>query len=164
VLVMKRRPCFTSRRCARGLTLIELMTVVALLGILAALAAPGMNSFLVGQRVTAMTYDLTADLLLARSEALKRGLDVSVTPAADGWTAGWSVAVGGNEVGGRLSAGSGLVFEDAPDEIVFNRNGRISAPADVVRITIRTEADGGRQRCVELDLSGRARATAAACT
>jgi type IV fimbrial biogenesis protein FimT len=164
VLVMKRQLSMKARRRDRGLTLIELMTVVALMGILAALAAPGMSSFLVGQRVTAMTYDLTADLLLARSEALKRGLDVSVTPAADGWEAGWTVAVGGNEVGGRLAAGSGLVFEDAPAAIVFNRSGRISAPADVVRITIRADATGGRQRCVELDLSGRARATAAACT
>lgn len=150
-------------RC-RGVTLIEMLTVIALLAIVAALAAPGLNAFLVGQRVKAVTYDLTADLLLARSEALKRGADVSVTPAADGWVAGWSVTSGDTVLGGRQGAGAGLVLDDAPDVIVFNRNGRLSSPTTAVGITIRADVEGGgRQRCVELDLSGRAHATAAAC-
>lgn len=161
---MKRNPPRPARSLARGVTLIEMLTAVAVLAILTAVAAPGLSSFLVGQRVKAMTYDLTADLLLARSEALKRGADVSVTPAADGWAAGWSVTAGDTAIGGRADAGAGVVIEDAPDEIVFNRNGRLSLPTDSVGITIRADVEGGRERCVELDLSGRARAKSAACT
>jgi type IV fimbrial biogenesis protein FimT len=54
-----------------------MITVVAVLGVIAAIAAPGMRSFAAGQKVKALSYDMTADLLLARSEALKRNATVS---------------------------------------------------------------------------------------
>jgi hypothetical protein len=55
--------------------------------------------------------------------------------------------------------------DDAPDEIVFNRNGRLSAPSDPVRITVRsTHGENGRLRCIEVDPSGRAHVVVEACT
>ncbi len=149
----------------RGLTLVELMTVVATLAIFASVAAPGLSGFLAGQRVKALTYDLTADLLLARNEALKRGLDVTLTPGGAGWKEGWSMSVGGLELSARSGASASVAVAGAPSAIVFDRNGRVASPTSAVRITVSTSAlsDSSAARCVQLDLSGRARSQTGAC-
>jgi type IV fimbrial biogenesis protein FimT len=151
---------------ARGFTLIEMMTVVSILAVVAAIAAPGMRSFAAGQKVKALAYDLTADLLLARSEALKRNVSVSVTPVngAD-WASGWTVAAGAENISTRNVANETLSFTNPPAVITFNVNGRVSAPANQVRMTVASNAaqNSTSKRCIELDLSGRARSSVGAC-
>ena len=56
----------------KGFTLIELVVTLTVAGILMAIAAPSMFSFLASNRLTAQTNDLIADLSFARSEAIKR--------------------------------------------------------------------------------------------
>ncbi len=62
----------------RGLTLIELMVVLALLGVLVALAAPSMRGMMIAQRVRGTNAELVTDLQYARSEAARRNRDVRV--------------------------------------------------------------------------------------
>lgn len=149
----------------RGLTLVELMTVVAVIAIFAGVAAPGLRGFLAGQRVKALTYDLTADLLLARNEALKRGLDVTLAPHSNGWDEGWNMTADGTELSARSGASDSITVTGAPTAIVFNRNGRVAAPTAAVRITVATPAlaASAAARCVQLDLSGRARSQTGVC-
>jgi len=66
------------RRLASGLTVIELMVVIALLGVLAALAAPSMRGLISAQRVRGTNTELVTDLQYARSEAARRNRDVRV--------------------------------------------------------------------------------------
>jgi len=63
---------------ARGLTVIELMIVVALLGVLVALVAPSMRGMMTAQRVRGVNAELVTDLQYARSEAARRNQDVGV--------------------------------------------------------------------------------------
>lgn len=63
---------------ARGLTLIELMIVVLVLGVLVALVAPSMRGMISTQRVRGVNAELVTDLQFARSEAARRNRDVSV--------------------------------------------------------------------------------------
>lgn len=150
---------------ARGFTLVELVVTVALLAIVLGIAGPSMRSFVVGQRIRALSYDLTSDLLLARSEALKRNAAVVVARDAEQWHAGWSTAAGALQLSKRNAIGSNVAFDGAPASITFDANGRVSAPAAQVRITLSSDsADTHSQRCVELDLSGRARSLVGACT
>ena len=65
-------------RPSRGLTLIELMIVVLVLGVLVALAAPSMRDMILAQRVRGVNAELVTDLQFARSEAARRNRDVSV--------------------------------------------------------------------------------------
>jgi type IV fimbrial biogenesis protein FimT len=163
VLVM--RPLHPQRRRARGFTVIELMVVISLVAIISAVAVPGLRSFASGQRAKAITYDLTSDLLFARSEALKRNATVTLTPRSGNWYNGWGVASGGVEILSREASIDAVQFSGAPASISFNVSGRVSAPADAVRITVTpaTGSSGNTVRCVELDLSGRARAKSGAC-
>ena len=67
------------RRHSPGLTLIELMVVVAVTAVLLALAVPSLREFMVRQRVKGINAELVNDLQFARSESLTRSRPVRVT-------------------------------------------------------------------------------------
>ena len=150
---------------SRGFTAIELLVVMSILAIFTAVAVPGMQSLIAGQRIKAITYDMTADFLLARSEALKRNTSVSISRSGTTWDAGWVTSSGGVTLSTRNAVGASITFTGAPQTITFGANGRVTLPADPVRISISSATAGATaQRCVELDLSGRARSNTGACS
>ena len=77
-----------------GFTAIELMVTVAIIAILAALAAPSFSSLIERWQVRQVAEDLRSTIYFARSEAIKRGGNVSFAANAGSWTAGWAVASG----------------------------------------------------------------------
>lgn len=64
-----------------GFTLLELIVTLAIVGVLAAYAAPNFSTIIRDHRITALTNDLITELKLARSEAVKRGVAVGVCTA-----------------------------------------------------------------------------------
>lgn len=89
----------------RGYTLVELLCVLCIAGVLAAMAIPSFGTLSRNERRTAAVNDLLVTLRMARSEALKRGgRPVVVCGIADpavplaqqacaghDWTAGWAL-------------------------------------------------------------------------
>ena len=67
-----------SARRLRGLSLIELMVVVAVAVVIIGLAAPSFSDYIVTQRVRSVHAQLVTDLQFARSEAAARGRYVAV--------------------------------------------------------------------------------------
>lgn len=67
-----------------GLTMIELMVVVALVGVLLVLVAPSLRGLISAQRVQSINAELVTDLQFARGEALRRNRDVFVRFYSDG--------------------------------------------------------------------------------
>ncbi|MCK7574682.1 MAG: GspH/FimT family pseudopilin [Chromatiales bacterium] len=76
---------------ALGFTLIELVITIAILAILLSIAAPSFTRFTAEQRIRAAATDLQSALLIARSEAVKRRVNMTLSPATGGWAAGWSL-------------------------------------------------------------------------
>jgi type IV fimbrial biogenesis protein FimT len=82
-----------------GFTLVELMATLAVSLIVLTLGIPGFSTLLANNQMTASTNDLVTHLHYARSEAVKRGVPVSVCASSDGqtcassyeWGSGWIV-------------------------------------------------------------------------
>lgn len=96
------RPAETSgRRRGGGFTLVELIVSVTVLGILVGLAVPQFTDFVRNSRRAAVLNELVGSLNLARSEAIRRGITVSMCKTSDGtacltgagdtWAAGWLI-------------------------------------------------------------------------
>lgn len=77
-----------------GFTAIELMVTVAIVAVLAALAAPSFSSLIERWQVRQAAEDLRSTIYFARSEAIKRGGNVSFAANASGWAVGWGVTSG----------------------------------------------------------------------
>ncbi|WP_300668316.1 GspH/FimT family pseudopilin [Desulfoluna sp.] len=63
---------------SRGMTLMELMVVMALVALLAGIAVPGFRQWNASQRLSSTAWDVHLLLQTARSEAIKVGGDVVV--------------------------------------------------------------------------------------
>ena len=77
-----------------GFTLIELMVTIAIAAILLGVAIPNFSTVISGNRLTTQTNELAAALNLARSEAIKRGIQVSIRRLGSTnqvWENGWDV-------------------------------------------------------------------------
>ncbi|WP_246072622.1 GspH/FimT family pseudopilin [Extensimonas perlucida] len=92
---------------AAGITLIEAMVVVAILAILAALAGPAFTPLMQRWRVRQAAESLQSSLYLGRSEAIKRGGNVSIksncASATTDWSCGWTVFIDTNNNGAQDS-------------------------------------------------------------
>lgn len=108
----------TSTRQARGFTIIELMVAVAVLGVLLAIAVPTFSEIIRNNRTAAQANALVGALTIARNEAAKRGLPITLCAAtADqtgcagdtvgDWDNGWLVFVDSNGTAGTLDTASG---------------------------------------------------------
>ncbi|WP_027148791.1 GspH/FimT family pseudopilin [Methylobacter tundripaludum] len=77
-----------------GVTLIELIITISIAAILAGVAIPSFTSIINSTRLTTYANELVASLSLARSEAVKRGVQISVRRKGStnqNWDSGWDI-------------------------------------------------------------------------
>ncbi|MES2936534.1 MAG: GspH/FimT family pseudopilin [Pseudomonadota bacterium] len=89
---------------ARGVTLVELMVVMAIAAIGAKLAAPGISQMMANYKVRGAAEAIISGLNFARGEAVRRNTPVSFGLASDG---GWTVQ--------QVSPSSTLLTRSAAD-------------------------------------------------
>jgi type IV fimbrial biogenesis protein FimT len=152
-------------RTQAGFTVTELMVVVAIVGIIAALAAPDMAEMVRRQRVKTAAFDVFAGLTMARSEAIKRNITVQVTPRNGDWTQGF-IVLDANDRAVRDQEGWQRMTVAGPNLVRFNSSGRLSSggggPVSISIVAPDTYANYGK-RCVTVEPTGRASSKEGAC-
>jgi type IV fimbrial biogenesis protein FimT len=106
------------KKTQSGLTLLELLITITIASILAAIAGPSFSALLKNNRLSADSNDLLADLALARSEAAKRGVRVTLCASNTGTSCS-----GANWADGRI------VFVDR------GTAGTVDAGDEILRVT-----------------------------
>lgn len=100
----------TMKLHSHGFSMIEIMIAIAIIGIVMAVAVPNLSNVLRNSRITSVSNELLATFNFARSEAIKRRVDIvicntptgtsltapTITDCSDGgasWEQGWIVHV-----------------------------------------------------------------------
>ena len=164
----------------RGFTLVELLVVLVVGTILLTIAIPGYAILVNAGRLTGVTNDLVTALHLARSEAIKRGIRVTIcksasvmdpTPTCDpaaNWQQGWLIFVDGGTKGAIDSGDTVLWTQDSASATVsittsnynshisYLPSGRSQGSNGLANGTIRV-CVAGKRRDIIINATGRPR-------
>ncbi len=140
----------------RGFTLVEMMVVIAILGIALGIAIPNLRDLLVESRLRKSANDLYLSMVFARSEAINRNSPITITPVSSDWKNGWQVTVVISGVASLLRSGDAFPVEGpsipSPASIVLSAEGRPSG--SVVFVVKRTDKTPSSIRCVGMRTTG----------
>jgi type IV fimbrial biogenesis protein FimT len=156
-------------RAPRGFTLIELMTTIAVVGILLVAGMPTMRGVIENSRIRAASESLKYGLMLARTEAVRRNTRVAFVSDETGWQVRTVVGdevlhqAAGTEGTGRLEIS---MTPAQADRVTFDAFGRVldpnpdtSAPIEQIDIqsAVPPQASGYRPLRVQVLRGGTAR-------
>ena len=162
-----------------GFTLIELMVTLAIATILITVAIPGFRTLIQGNRATAQSNELLSAFSLARSEAVKRGLRVSVCSSTDqatcaastNWATGWIVFTDDTGTAGTMDgtdeiirvwdALNGLTLTGTTNNVQFLGSGLVNAGSTLTLTP--TDCTGNQRRTLSITAVGRASISDTAC-
>lgn len=169
-----------------GFTLIELITALAILGIFLAIAIPNYAAIVQNNAIRVASNDLMAALMLARTEAVKRNVPVSICATSDqnfsacgsNWRLGWLVFV--NPTGGTTLVNTPtapllrvvpinnpnitVTFSPNKNIITYQGTGFPSTSTGALTITIKSSScSGNAGRNLALSITGNPTATSVSC-
>ncbi len=173
-----------SRHRSRGYTAVELLFTMAIAGLVTALAVPNFRDFIQNNRAAEEANALVGALALARSEAVTRGIPVSVCSSTDNaacsggldWSTGWIVFTDADADGGvdggadpdevlralpALRTGSDLAGN--ANSITYAANGFLGSAAAVTFDLDIEDCTGDHNRTITVNLQGRSAVAPTAC-
>ncbi len=145
-----------------GVTLVELLVVLAVFAILLGFGVPSFRATIETNRIATVSNDLVAALHFARSEAVRRGEDVTLCSSNDqsscsgAWVDGWVVRNAANPIRVWPAPRAGVAIA-VGGPVVFNPLGG-AADARCFNLSL-----GALVRSVAVGAAGRVASAAAVC-
>ena len=120
-----------NKRYSNGFTLMELMVTLVIATLLATVAIPSFNGLIKKNRISTYTNNLVTSLALARSEAVKRGTQISLCASSNGtnctntsFQQGWIVFTDQNTAGTVDGTDTILRVQEATAGLTFTVTGK----------------------------------------
>lgn len=144
-----------SKQTVKAFTIIELMTTVAIVAIMAAIAVPGMKNLIQNNRLVGFSNDIVSSVSAARNEAIGSRQQVTIEAVSSDWAQGWRVFIDANE-SGSFDTGEEIVREieaypnsmtvraSPGSSIVFTSRGIMSNLGGWGTLTMCDDRDAGR--------------------
>ncbi len=160
-----------------GLTLVELLVTIAIIAILAAVAAPSFVQMIANNALISQMNSFYIDTRFARSEAVKRGLDVSLCPSTTAmdaepvcsgsdWKVGWIVFIDTNSNGARSNtasdgetilrrqeaygSSSSIQGTSTVSSVRYNADGRVAGGAANLVFSVPNDVVDSRKLCITM--------------
>lgn len=143
------------RRLDRGFTLIEFIIALAVLSVLLVFSMPMLTELIVTGQVRSAAMDIYGSMAFARSEAIKRNVEVTISPNGGDWKNGWTIAAA--DAPDTLAAHDALPAKLEPlpgAAVTYTRDGRLVAGADFVLNVNASGTTGVAMRCVTVRAGG----------
>ncbi len=165
-----------------GFTMVELLITLAVAGIIAAIALPNFQNFIKDNRLKTRTSEMVSQLQLARSEAAKQKMRVTICTSTNGsactagtdWDKGWIVWTDKNSNAGidpdseilktERESKQAVVINAGSDTLDYLPDGTAITPGGgAIQFTFCDDrtAESGRQ--ITIALTGRAESSRFAC-
>lgn len=146
-----------------GFTLVELVISIAVIGILAAIAAPNFQDALLSSRLRANANKLLSSIYLARGEAIKRNTVITLCASSNGtsctgsWENGWIILSGTTLISAQNSIPIGfrIIEANGLTSLSFQPMsiGTTQASLKICRLT---PSVGSQERVITVSATGRA--------
>lgn len=130
---------------SKGFSLVELVVVIAILGIMTSIALPSFRDVVASTQVSTDASNLQMTFFRARSEAVKRNTSITIDAVGGDWKNGWEIS------GGIESQGPVKTDISGPSSVVYNANGRVAGGSVSFDIS---SSETSTERCVTISLSG----------
>jgi type IV fimbrial biogenesis protein FimT len=152
-----------------GFTLVELVTVVSIIGVLAMIAGPGFSNLIAGQRATNASTDLYTALMTARSEAIKRNTKMTLQQKSGGWVNGWEL-IDPNDtttkvlVHGQLAGATVTPTPTSLTAVTYLSSGRVQGTTAPGFSITTTSGSSTTTKSLCVDLTGRPYVNSTSCS
>lgn len=165
-----------ARAAVSGVTILELVVVVAVVAVLLGVAVPSFVGMTQTNRVAGEINALSGDLQFARAEAIKEGLPVTICTSSNGssclgsnnWSTGWIVFSDANgtqtvDVGDTVlrkqipwTSSDSFSADNSIAAVTYSRDGFAMALPGTVTWKLHTQPlNAAASRCVAVNIAGR---------
>lgn len=151
-----------------GFTLVELMITIVIASLLLTMGIPSLSNLLQNNRLATQANDFIAAINFARSEAIKRGVNIDViatdsSEASNEWGSGWTVQQSGTvlRLFPALSGSSTFNSNSSRSQFTYNSRGRVNN-TDTLDLCDSRTGETGRQ--ITISPTGRVSSAEVTCS